>query len=166
MTNCIAHQDYTLGGRVNVVENEESFLVFSNKGEFIPQSVEKVIEADAPETRYRNRFLSNAMVNLSMIDTIGSGIKHMFSIQKRKFFPLPEYSFVNNEVKVMITGKVLDVNYARKLAQTPDLGLHDIMLLDKVQKGKTLNSEEIKQLRNSKLIEGRKPNFYISSHIA
>ena len=166
LNNCIAHQDYTLGGRINVVESEESFLVFSNKGGFIPQSVEKVIEADAPETRYRNRFLSNAMVNLSMIDTIGSGIKHMFSIQKKKFFPLPEYSFANSEVKVVITGKVLDLNYARKLAQAPDLSLHDIMLLDKVQKGKALNADEIKRLRNNQLIEGRKPNFYISSHIA
>jgi ATP-dependent DNA helicase RecG len=38
--------------------------------------------------------------------------------------------------------------------------------LDKVQKGKALATDEIKQLRASGLIEGRKPNFYISSHIA
>lgn len=166
LNNCIAHQDYRLGGRVNVVESEESFLVFSNRGSFIPKTVEKVITADAPETHYRNRFLANAMVNLNMIDTIGSGIKHMFSIQKNKFFPLPEYSFENDEVKVVITGKVLDVNYARKLAQMPELSLYDIMCLDKVQKNKVLTDGEIKQLRASKLIEGRKPNFYISSHVA
>ena len=166
LNNCIAHQDYRLGGRVNVVESEESFLVFSNRGSFIPQSVEKVITADAPETRYRNRFLSSAMVNLSMIDTIGSGIKHMFSIQKSKFFPLPDYSFDNDEVKVVITGKVLDLNYAKKLAQMPELSLYDIMRLDKVQKGKVLTDDDIRQLKASKLIEGRKPNFYISANVA
>lgn len=75
LNNCIAHQDYTLGGKINVVEKEDGHLIFSNLGEFIPQSIEKVIESDAPEARYRNPFLCTAMVNLKMIDVIGSGIK-------------------------------------------------------------------------------------------
>ncbi len=106
------------------------------------------------------------MVNLNMIDTIGSGIKRMFSIQRKKFFPLPEYSFANEQVKVEITGKVLDMNYASKLSQMPALMLYDIMLLDKVQKYKPLEDSEIKRLKNNKLIEGRKPNFHISSRVA
>lgn len=57
LNNCIAHQDYTLGGKINVTENEESLLIFSNMGSFIPQSVENVISSDAPEAQYRNRFL-------------------------------------------------------------------------------------------------------------
>lgn len=166
LNNCIAHQDYTLGGKINVVEREDSQLIFTNMGSFIPQTIENVIEADAPEPLYRNPFLAEAMVNLKMIDTIGSGIKRMFNIQRRKFFPLPEYSFSNNQVKVVVTGKVLDINYATKLAQMPDLSLHDIMLLDKVQKGKELTSAETKHLRSQGLIEGRKPNFYISSQVA
>ncbi len=56
----------------------------------------------------------------------------MFIIQKNKFFPLPEYDFSNGKVKVQITGKVIDINYARKLKQRPDLSLRDIMLPDKV----------------------------------
>ncbi len=166
LNNCIAHQDYTLGGKINVIESEESLLIFSNMGAFIPQSVENVIIADAPEPQYRNRFLSNAMVSLSMIDTIGSGIKRMFNIQKKKFFPLPEYTLTNEQVKVVITGKVLDINYARKLAQMPALSLNEIMMLDKVQKHNPLNNAEIRQLRQQKLIEGRRPNFHISSQVA
>ena len=34
---------------------------------------------DAPPEVYPNRFLAEAMVNLNMIDTIGSGIKRMFT---------------------------------------------------------------------------------------
>ena len=135
-------------------------------GSFIPQTIENVITSDAPESRYRNSFLANAMVNLNMIDTIGSGIKRMFTIQRNKFFPLPEYSLTNEQVKVAITGKVLDMNYARKLAQMPELVLNDIMLLDKVQKHKSLENEEIQRLRKKGLIEGRKPNFHISSQVA
>jgi len=166
LNNCIAHQDYTLGGKINVIENEDSILIFVNMGSFIPRTIENVITADAPEPQYRNWFLANAMVNLNMIDTIGSGIRRMFTIQKRKFFPLPEYTLTNNQVKVVITGKVLDMNYAKQLAQMPELSLDDIMLLDKIQKHKPLNNVEIKKLRQKRLIEGRKPNFHISSHVA
>jgi len=166
LNNCIAHQDYTLGGKINVVENEDSKLIFTNSGSFIPKSVEHVIASDAPESQYRNRFLANAMVNLNMIDTIGSGIVRMFNIQRRKYFPLPEYSFDNNQVKVVIEGKVLDMNYARKLVQMPELSLEEIILLDKVQKGNTLTEEEVKQLRRKNLIEGKRPNLYISSKVA
>lgn len=164
--NCIAHQDYRLGGKINVVEREDGILTFANAGSFIPGSVEKVITSDAPEELYRNPFLANAMVNLNMIDTIGSGIKKMFVIQKSKYFPLPEYNFEQNKVQVSFTGKVIDINYARKLAQLPDLSLPEIILLDKVQKNKSLTQHEIKELKSKKLIEGRKPNFYISSKIA
>ena len=166
LNNCIAHQDYTLGGKINVVENEESRLIFTNSGSFIPKSVENVIVSDAPESQYRNRFLANAMVSLNMIDTIGSGIVKMFNIQRRKYFPLPEYSFDNNQVKVVIEGKVLDMNYARKLVQMPKLSLEEIILLDKVQKGNVLKDEEVKQLRRKSLIEGKRPNLYISSDVA
>lgn len=166
LNNCIAHQDYSLGGKVNIIEKEDGTLTFSNMGSFIPVSVEKVIQSDAPESKYRNSFLANAMVNLNMIDTIGSGIKRMFVIQKNKYFPLPDYDFSNNKVQVKITGKVLDILYARKIAQMPDLTLNEIILLDKVAKQKILTDSDIKSLRAKKLIEGRKPNFHISSSVA
>lgn len=166
LNNCIAHQDYTLAGKINVVETEDSRLTFTNAGSFIPGSIEQVIQSDVPEDRYRNPFLSQAMVNLNMIDTIGSGIKKMFQIQRKKFFPLPEYSFDGNRVQVVVIGKVLDISYARKLAQMPELSLSDIMLLDKVQKRKKLEEAEIKHLRENALIEGRKPRFHISESVA
>jgi len=166
LNNCIAHQDYTLGGKIVVVENEEGSLIFTNAGSFIPGSVEEVVFSDAPEYRYRNKFLTEAMVNLNMIDTIGSGIRKMFFIQKNKYFPLPEYDLSGNKVKLTIIGKVLDTNYAVKLAQIKDLSLEEIYLLDKVAKHKPLTDEEIKILRRKKLIEGRKPNLYISDSVA
>jgi len=166
LNNCIAHQDYLLGGKINVVENEENQLIFLNSGSFIPKTIENVLNSDAPTEKYRNKFLAQAMVNFRMIDTIGSGISKMFRIQKEKFFPLPEYSFDNQSVKVIIEGKILDINYAKKLAQMPDLNLNQIMLLDKVQKGKPLTAQEAKILKAKKLVEGKRPNLYISSKVA
>ncbi len=166
LNNCIVHQDYSFGGKINIIEKEDGELTFTNMGSFIPMSIEKVINTDSPESKYRNPFLANAMVNLNMIDTIGSGIKRMFVIQKNKFFPLPDYDISNNIVQVKITGKVLDLKYARKIAQMPSLSLNEIILLDKVAKHKPLIDGEITTLKSKKLIEGRKPNFHISSDVA
>lgn len=166
LNNCIAHQDYTLAGKINIVEHEDGKLVFINAGKFIPNSVEEVVISDAPEPTYRNPFLVEAMINLNMIDAIGSGIKRMFNIQRRKFFPLPDYEISRDKVKLTVTGKVVDSNYARKLAAVPDLSLEDVIALDKVSKGKPLSDAEIRQLKGKGLIEGRKPGFHISASIA
>jgi ATP-dependent DNA helicase RecG len=167
LNNCIVHQDYSLGGKINVVEREDGILTFINMGEFIPKDVETVIENDAPESLYRNPFLANAMVNLNMIDTIGSGIKRMFVIQRDKFFPLPDFDFSDNKVKVAITGKVIDTNYAKLLVKQKDsLSLLEVILLDKVQKKQIITDEAAKLLKSKDLIEGRKPQYFVSSKIA
>ena len=165
INNCIAHQDYTLGGRINVVEMDDQ-LAFTNLGSFIPGSVERVVIEDAPEEHYRNRSLATAMFNLKMVDTAGGGIRKMFNYQRARFFPMPEYDLSGGKVKVTVIGKVLDLDFARVLAKKRNLGLEEIMMLDKVQKKKTLSEAEINHLRGKGLIEGRKPNFHISSDVA
>jgi len=165
INNCIAHQDYTRGGRINVVEMEDQ-LIFTNLGSFIPGSVERVVREDAPEEHYRNRFLTTAMFNLKMVDTAGGGIKKMFNYQKARFFPMPEYDLSAERVKVTVIGKVLDPDFARILARKQDLDLEDIMALDKIPKKKALSDMEIRRLKKKGLIEGRKPNYHISSAVA
>ncbi|MFN0036936.1 MAG: ATP-binding protein [Saprospiraceae bacterium] len=162
LNNCIAHQDYLAGGKINVVERDDE-LVFANLGSFLPGSVEEVIRADSPPALYRNQFLVQAMVNLKMIDTIGSGIKRMFQYQRERLFPMPDYETSATSVKLTITGKVLDLDYARVLVHNPDLSLEEIMLLDKVQKQKPIEESEVKWLKNRGLLEGRKPNYHISA---
>ena len=164
INNCIAHQDYTKGGRINAVEMEDQ-LIFTNLGGFIPGSVEKVVKEDAPEEHYRNRFLATAMFNLKMVDTAGGGIRKMFNYQRERFFPMPEYDLTGGKVKVTVIGKVLDLDFARVLARNPNLSLEQIIALDKVQKRKKLADEEIKSLKDYGLIEGRKPNYIISAQV-
>jgi ATP-dependent DNA helicase RecG len=165
LNNCIAHQDYTKGGRINVVEMDDQ-LVFTNLGSFIPGSVERVVREDAPEEQYRNKFLATAMFNLKMVDTAGGGIKKMFNYQRARFFPMPEYDLSRERVKVTVIGKILDFDFARVLAAKRDLDLDDIIALDKVQKKKALSGDESKRLKAKGLIEGRKPNYHISFDVA
>lgn len=165
LNNAIAHQDYSKGARINVVEFEDDHLVFSNYGSFLPKSVEDVVLNDTPEEVYRNPFLVEAMKNLDMIETQGGGIRKIFNFQKQRFFPLPDYNFDDNKVKVTITGKVLDENFARILIKNSNLGLDEIILLDKVQKHKEITEIEFKHLKKAKYIEGRRPNIYLSYDI-
>lgn len=164
--NCIAHQDYAASARITVVENDDE-LAFGNRGSFIPGSVEQVIETDAPPDVYRNRFLAQAMVNLNMIDTMGSGIRRMFNVQRRRSFPLPDYDLSDPlRVVVHITGRIIDEKYTRLLLKSTDLSLADVIALDRVQKKKPLDDEALSSLKRRKLIEGRGKSVFVAASIA
>jgi ATP-dependent DNA helicase RecG len=164
--NCIAHQDYGLRGRVQVVETPHALLL-TNVGGFLPGRVEAVIDQDAPLEIYRNPYLAEAMVSLNMIDTQGGGIKRMFQAQRRRFFPLPDYDLSQPErVMVTLRGRILDVRYTRLLMAQGELDLGTIMLLDKVQKGQRIDADDAKRLKAAKLVEGRYPNVLVAGSVA
>ncbi|GHT77080.1 hypothetical protein AGMMS50262_17180 [Bacteroidia bacterium] len=165
INNALAHQNFETGGVINVIEFDDR-LVFTNLGTFIPETIKSVIDEDAPSEKYRNPFLARAMFNLNMVDTVGSGIKKIFNFQRQRFFPMPDYDFADDKVKVTITGRVIDSQYAKALELLPNLTLDEVLMLDKVQKQQLLTIEEEKHLRKLKLIEGRKPNYYVSLGVA
>ena len=166
LNNAIAHQDYSKGSMIDVIEYEDEKLVFLNKGQFIPKSVENVVTEDIPESFYRNRYLAETMRNVKMVDTEGGGIRKLYMQQKKRFFPMPEYDLTGMQVKCTIQGNVLDENFAKILVNNPDLSLQEIILLDSVQKHKLLTDDSISYLRKKKYIEGRKPHIYLSMSIA
>ncbi len=163
--NAIAHQDYTKGAYVNITEFEDDHLVYTNIGHFLPKSVEDVVLQDSPHDIYRNPFLVSAMKTLDMIETQGGGIKKIFNYQRLRFFPMPDYDLRDGKVKICITGKILNEDFARILIKNPQLSLKDILLLDKVQKQKLISDDEYKYLKKNKFIEGRKNNLFLSSKV-
>ena len=166
INNCIVHQDYRLHGNINVMEYKDK-LIITNEGNFIPETVENVLKDGFSSPYYKNQFLANAMVNLNMIDTVGSGIRRVYDIQKRKFFPMPDYDLSEeNRVKVTLYGKIIDEKYSKILFEKTNLYIEKVMLLDRVQKGYEITKEQSDYLRKDNLIEGRYPNIYISSDIA
>ena len=143
-------------------------LIFSNVGGFLPGTVERLLESDRSPEQYRNPCLAQAMVALTLIDTIGSGIRRMYIEQRKRFFPLPDYLIEPDEqrVEVCITGRILDERYTQALMQQPDLSLMDVFALDKVQKRQPISTAEARTLRGRKLIEGRAPNYHVSAQVA
>lgn len=167
--NAIAHQDYTLGGKINVVEYPDK-LIISNLGSFIPPSIAWMIANHSPPEHYRNQFLINSMISLRMIDQIGSGIRRMFLTQRERFFPLPDYLIDTGttfpRVELCLTGKILDTHYTQVLMKYPELSLDDVLLLDRVQKNLPLKQKDAKRLKTDGLIEGRAPKYYISARVS
>ncbi|NBV06990.1 MAG: transcriptional regulator [Proteobacteria bacterium] len=166
INNAIAHQDYEEKGRINVIEYEDDHLIFSNCGSFLPDSVEEVALSDVPLEKYRNRFLVEAMKNLNMIETHGGGIRKVFNHQIERLFPLPEYDLSGNRVKVKLTGKIIDENFAKILGSRKSLELSKIIILDRVQKKLPINDLDAKNLKKEGLIEGRKGQYFLSINIA
>jgi len=164
--NCIAHQDYTRNGRIIVTE-EPDRLIFENEGNFFEGQLSDYLTGHKTPRRYRNPFLAQAMVELNMIDTMGYGIYEMHLGQARRYFPLPDYDLSEaNAVKMTIYGKIVDPAYSRMLIQKTDLSLGMIFALDRVQKKLPIDDSTSKALKAAKLIEGRKPNFYVSATVA
>lgn len=168
--NCVAHQDYTLGGKINVVEHPNK-LVLTNLGQFIPESVEWMLEHQSPPEHYRNQWLIDGMIRLGMIEQAGGGIRRMFTTQRQRLFPLPDYVFGRTpqghaRVELTLLGQMLDAKFARVLLARKDLTLSQVLSLDRVQKGLLISSIEAQNLREMGLIEGRAPRYFISAKVA
>ena len=165
--NCIAHQDYTMQERINLVENP-GFLYYANGGSFIPGTLQKALASLGPQRHYRNECLCNGMVNFNMIDTVGRGIRKIFNEQRRRHFPMPDYEIDNEkrEVAVRLYGNAINEKYTTLLKEKKDLTLDDCILLDAVQKGHRISEEAAQELRAKGLVEGEYPELSISLNIA
>lgn len=165
--NCIAHQDYTMQERITFVEGPD-FLYYGNGGSFIPKTIENALEHTGPQRHYRNECLCRGMVHFNMIDTVGRGIKKIFTEQRKRFFPMPDYVIdnENRSVGVTIYGKVIDEKYTNLLKSSSEISLKECILLDAIQKHRELPNEAIRYLKNKKLIEGRKNDYTISIKVA
>jgi ATP-dependent DNA helicase RecG len=167
LNNCIAHQDYSKHSRILLTEQINK-LIFSNAGSFFDGSVEDYTAGDKTPKKYRNKWLAEAMVNLTMIDTLGYGIHRMYNEQRRRYFPLPDYTKSTRDTVVLeIYGHSIDENYSKLLIEKKDdLSLTEVILLDKIQKKQVITDDGAKLLKTKDLIEGRKPNYYISAKLA
>jgi len=164
--NSIAHQDYALNGRIVVTERVDR-LTFENDGGFYEGVPADYLLGTKTPRRYRNPFLVNAMAELGMIDTMGYGIYQMHIGQARRYFPMPDYDLSEaNVTRMTLYGGVIDQAYSEMLMLKTNLPLADILALDRVQKKLPVNDVMTKHLRHAGLIEGRKPNLYVSASVA
>lgn len=164
--NCIAHQDYAQCSRIVITEKVDR-LIFENAGSFFDGKPEDYFIGERTPQRYRNQWLAQGMVNLNMIDTVGHGIHTMIMTQRQRYFPLPDYSkSESGKVILEIFGHLIDENYTKLLLERQDLPLSTVILLDRIQKRQQITDDAANMLRKVGLVEGRKPNFFVSAKVA
>ena len=164
--NAIAHQDFRLSGKINVLEYEDR-LVFKNEGTFIPETIEAALESGYKPPYYRNPLLSSAMNKTGMMDRNAIGIRNVFDIQRSRLLPMPTYDLTKPaRVSVTLYGTVLNEDYSRLLAKDSNLDLVTVLLLDLVQKGLPITKEQSRLLHERKLVRGRYPKLTISAEVA
>ncbi|MBT1175658.1 putative DNA binding domain-containing protein [Bifidobacterium sp. LC6] len=164
--NCIAHQDYRQHARIVVTEYPDR-LEFISQGGFVEGSPDEFALKGHLPKRYRNPLMVQAMTELNMIDHLGYGIERMNRSQASRYLPLPDYDLSDpNEVRLTIYGSVVDESYTRMLMLKSNLPFEDILALDRVQKHQPIPATTARRLRRQGLIEGRKPNLYVSEAIA
>lgn len=165
--NCIAHQDYSKNARIVVTEYADPLALESEGGFVDGDPASYATGKRSVPRRYRNSWLVQAMAELNMIDQMGYGIHRIYEAQRRRFFPLPDYDLEDPEaVRLTIHGRIVDPAYSRLLMQQTGLDLTDVLALDRVQKKLAITSDAAKHLRRHNLIEGRKPNFFVSAQVA
>ena len=165
--NCIAHQDWRACERVLVIE-QPGELEFSNAGGFFDgQPMDYVLGQRMPRS-YRNRCLAEAMMSLRMMDTMGFGIRNvMFKGQAIRYLPLPDFDLSDpRHVTLRLPGRFIDENYSRALLALPDIGMHEIVALDRVQKHLPIDDATVRALKRRELIEGRRPHLHVSAKVA
>jgi ATP-dependent DNA helicase RecG len=97
-----------------------------------------------------------------MIETVGNGIQKIFSIQRDRFFPMPDYDISDEtHTSVTIHGELISENYTNLLYSNPELTIEDVIALDKVQKKQEISEKALNRLRLLKMVKGRRTSLEI-----
>ena len=164
--NCLAHQDYAQNARV-VVEEVVGRLKMTNLGGFVDGEPEDYFDGSRTPSFYRNPWLAAAMNEVGMIDKGGFGIFEMVSTQRKRYLPLPDYEGSTlNKTVLNVYGQAIDENYSRLLMERTDLPIEQVVWLDRVQKEQPIDERQAQILKGGKLIEGRKPKYFVSALVA
>lgn len=150
--NAIVHQDYGLGGTVEVVERENESVTVISHGSFPDRAPESFVRGQPPGAPRRNAFLYNAMAATGAIPAAGSGIRSMYLSQAYRRFPMPDFDVDGDRVAVRFSG-LRGGSYARVLDLRADLEIRTIMDLDRVAKNRYVPDKRLKSLARRGLVD-------------
>ena len=150
--NALAHQDFSYGGTVDVVERESESVTIVSRGSFPQRSPESFIAGPPVQSPPRNRFLISAMAGIGAVPASGTGIRSMYLGQASRRFPMPDFDIQDDRVSVRFSG-IRAGAYARVLDLREDLDLRTMMDLDRLAKLRYLPDRRVKALARRGLVE-------------
>lgn len=150
--NAIAHQDYALGGTIDLIERESESVTIVSRGSFPPRSPESFITGPPQTKPPRNTFLIGAMAGLGIVPSSGTGIRGMYLAQASRRFPMPDFEIFDDRVSVRFPG-IRSGAYARVLDMRQDVDLRTMIELDRMAKLRFVPERRIKALARRGLVE-------------
>ena len=170
VANAIAHQDYSVQGRIIILESIHKQIVIQNSGAslYSKEEFNKIRQGVMTPDKYRNPFLVNCMREIGLVESQGSGHLKMLSYNTTEvYLPLPEIDWSNQEKFILtIYGASLDQKFAEILQKRTDLEPQEILLLDQIQKNFRIDTKSFNRLKKQGLVEGTPTKGRLSLEIA
>ena len=151
MFNALQHQDYMMGGTIDVIERENESVTIFSKGSFPDMDPESFVRGQNQTMASRNRFLINAMASIGLVPNNGSGIRNFYLSQMHKRFPLPRFVITDDTVSVTFPGR-REGPVARALDIRRDMDVQDILDLDRLDSGRYLSDKRMESLISRGLV--------------
>ena len=149
--NAVAHQDYALGGTIDVIERDKESVTIRSGGSFGSQPPESFALGRASPHPSRNRFLREAMSKSGITMGHGSGIRGMYLSQTFRHFPLPSYYIDDSCVSVTIPG--VRFGLLPRMMDSRELSLEDAIDLDRVCSGRFVPERRMRGLIERGLVD-------------
>lgn len=150
--NALQHQDYALGGTIDVIERDSESVEVVSRGSFPRRTPESFIDGPPQAKVPRNQFLVSAMAGLGAVPASGSGIKSMYLAQASRRFPMPDFDVSDDRVSVLFHG-IRAGAYARVLDLREDIDLRTMIDLDRLAKLRFVPERRIRSLVRRGLVE-------------
>lgn len=151
VNNAVMHQDYALGGTVDIIERESESVTVVSRGQFPAIPPESFVSSRPTPPPCRNAFLARAMAALGMVTGGCTGIRNMYLSQAFRHFPLPTFSTLDGTVSVTFPG-IRGGPYAHALDHREDLNMPMIMDLDRLAKNLHVHERRLSVLERKGII--------------
>ena len=151
MFNALQHQDYMLGGTIDVIEREKESVSVVSKGSFPSVSPESFVKGQNQTMASRNAYLIKVMTEIGLVTNSGAGIRNFYFSQIHKHFPLPRFSISEDTVSVTFPGR-REGPIARALDIHKDLEVADILDLDRLDSGRYISDKRMESLISRGLV--------------
>ncbi len=151
MFNALQHQDYSLGGTIDVIERENESVTILSRGPFPDVLPESFVKGQNQTVAGKNAFLIKAMTEIGLVSNNGSGIRNFYLSQMHKRFPLPRFSITDDTVSVTFPGR-REGPIARAMDIHRNMEIQDILDLDRLDSGRYLSDKRMESLISRGLV--------------
>lgn len=151
MFNALQHQDYTMGGTIDVIERENESVTVMSKGSFPEMQPESFVKGQNQTMASRNAFLIKAMTEIGLVTNSGAGIRNFYLSQMHKHFPLPHFTITDDSVSVTFPGR-REGAVTRALDIHSNMSVQDILDLDRLDSGRYIPDRRMQALISEGLV--------------